>query len=69
MRTVGSRNWPEFDRDFQRNFERGQRLDEMLKGTLPPRPYGVAQMTHAQMNAEDDRRMIEIARHIRSKRR
>lgn len=64
MRTVGTRDWPEFERDPNRAFERGQRLDEVLKGTLAPRPRGVFRMTHAQMNAEDDRRMVEIARRL-----
>ena len=64
MRTVGTRDWPEFERDPKRAFERGQHLDEVLKGTLAPRPRGVFRMTHAQMNAEDDRRMVEIARRL-----
>ena len=64
MRTVGNREWPELERDPQRAFERGQRLDDMLRGTLPPRPRGVFRMTHAQMNAEDDRRMVELARRL-----
>ena len=64
MRTVGKRPWPEIELDPQRAWERGQRLDEMLKGTLPAWPRGVFRMTQAEMDAMDERRMIEIARRV-----
>jgi len=40
---------------------RGRALDAMLPNLLP-RVRGVRRLTHAQANAEDDARMLEIAR-------
>jgi hypothetical protein len=47
-------------------WQRGCVLDAMLPSTLP-RPHGVSRLTHAQRNAQDDARMLMIARALNVK--
>ena len=42
-------------------WQRGRVLDAMLPNLLPV-PRGVSRMTHAQRNAQDDARMLAVAR-------
>jgi hypothetical protein len=63
MRIVGSRTLglnaePSNPQDA---WQRGRVLDAMLPSTLR-HTKGVSRMTHAQRNAQDDARMLEIAR-------
>jgi hypothetical protein len=47
----------------QEAWRRGRALDAMLPSTLR-HVRGVSRMTHAQRNAQDDARMLEIARSL-----
>ena len=49
----------------QEAWQRGRVLDAMLPNLLP-RTHGVSRLTHAQANALDDARMLEIARVLNS---
>lgn len=42
---------------------RGRVLDAMLPTTVPV-PTGAVRLTHAQRNAQDDARMLEVARQL-----
>jgi hypothetical protein len=57
-RTQGSNAAPASPQDA---WQRGRVLDAMLPSTLR-HTKGVSRMTHAQRNAQDDARMLEIAR-------
>ncbi|MDP2681063.1 MAG: hypothetical protein Q8O85_20430 [Rhodoferax sp.] len=46
-------------------WQRGRVLDAMLPNPLPV-PRGVRRMTHAQRNAQDDARMLVVARILNS---
>lgn len=61
MRIVGQQDRDEVERDPQRAWRRGQALDDLLKGTLPPHPRGVFRGSHAYFNALDDLRSRDIA--------
>jgi len=49
----------------QEAWRRGRSLDAMLP-QLVPVPRGVWRLTHAQRNAMDDARMLEVARQLNS---
>jgi hypothetical protein len=44
-------------------WRRGRVLDAMLPNLLPV-PRGVSRLTHAQRNAQDDARMLAVARKL-----
>lgn len=46
-------------------WQRGRVLDAMLPNPLPV-PRGVSRLTHAQRNAQDDARMLAVARRLNS---
>jgi len=46
-------------------WQRGRVLDAMLPDLLDV-PRGVSRMTHAQRNAQDDARMLAVARKLNS---
>lgn len=63
MRTVGNKHTG-LDRvpaTPEEAWRRGRVLDAMLPSRVPP-ARGVSRLTHAQANAQDDARMLEIAR-------
>jgi hypothetical protein len=47
-------------------WQRGRVLDAMLPCGLP-RPHGVSRLIHAQRNAQDDARVLMIARALNAK--
>ena len=47
----------------QEAWRRGRVLDAMLPNPVPA-PWGVVRLTHAQRNAQDDARMVAIARRL-----
>lgn len=47
----------------QEAWARGRVLDAMLPSAVVP-PRGVSRLTHAQRNALDDARMVEVARRL-----
>ncbi len=67
MRIVGNQN-----RDLdakrltpQEAWQRGRVLDAMLPNP-PMTGHGVTRLTHAQRNAQDDTRMLAIARRLKT---
>jgi hypothetical protein len=63
-RIVGNQNRSEFILDPVEAWKRGRVLDAMLKGTQPPLKRQVLRGTHAQFNAWDDARALEVARKL-----
>ena len=61
MKTVGSQNRSELERNAIRAWRRGVALDAMLRAALPARQRGVWRLTHAQMNRLDLARQLEQA--------
>lgn len=49
----------------QEAWQRGRVLDAMLPSAVQV-PRGVSRLTHAQRNAQDDARMLEVARRLNS---
>lgn len=62
MHTVGKQQREEFILDIDEAIKRGGLLDKMLVLGALPRASGVRCMTHAEMNAEDQARSIQMAR-------
>ena len=62
MRTVGKQIRDEFILDIEEAMYRGAQLDNMLVLGSMPRVMGVRRMTHAQMNAEDQLRNLQMAK-------
>jgi hypothetical protein len=63
-RIVGNQNRSEFILDPIEAWKRGRELDKMLKGAQPPIKRQVLRGTHAQFNAWDDARALEVARKL-----
>ncbi|HSW17132.1 MAG TPA: hypothetical protein VLJ86_07895 [Ramlibacter sp.] len=63
-RVVGSRNRSDIELDPREAFRRGCMLDAMLQCARPVAPRGVIRATHAQLNALDDARALEMARRV-----
>ena len=62
MRIVGDQNRSEIELDPVKAHRRGQLLDAMMRGTLPPLPRGVTRGTHEYFNRIDDARQLDMAR-------
>lgn len=58
MKTVGSQNRTEFERNPTMAWRRGVALDAMLRAALPARAHGVWRLTHKQMNRLDLARQV-----------
>lgn len=67
MRIVGHKNagLNRYPATPEEAWQRGRVLDAMLPNLLPV-PRGVSRMTHAQRNAQDDARMLAVARRLNS---
>ena len=67
MRTVGNqhRGLDTTPLTPQEAWQRGRVLDAMLPNP-PLTGHGVMRLTHAQRNAQDDARMLAIARRLKS---
>lgn len=68
MHIVGTEDRTAFELEPLRAWRRARRLDEILRAATPIRPRGVFRATHAAMNAEDDARMLDVARRINGRR-
>ena len=68
MRIVGHKNLGQNQPPAtpEEAWRRGRVLDAMLPNPLPV-PHGVSRMTHAQRNAQDDARMLTVARKLNSR--
>ena len=64
MKTVGSQNRSELERNATQAWQRGVTLDAMLRAALPVHPRGVWRLTHAQMNQLDLACQLEQARKV-----
>ena len=64
MRTVGKQIRDEFILNIEEAMYRGAQLDNMLVLASMPRVMGVRRMTHAQMNAEDQLRSLQMAKSV-----
>lgn len=67
MRIVGDQNRSEIELDPVKAHRRGQLLDAMMRGTLPPVLRGVTRGTHEYFNRIDDARQLEMARALNVK--
>ena len=62
MRVVGKLQRQEFILDIEEAMHRGAQFDSMLLLGGIPRNSGVRRMTQEQMNAEDEARIMQMAR-------
>lgn len=62
MRIVGDQNRSEIELDPIKALRRGQLLDAMMSGTMPPIARGVTRGTHEYFNRVDAARQLEAAR-------
>ena len=62
MRVVGKQLRQEFILDIEEAMHRGAQFDSMLLLGGIPRNSGVRRMTQEQMNAEDEARIMQMAR-------
>ena len=62
MRVVGKQQRQEFILDIEEAMHRGAQFDSMLLLGGIPRNSGVRRMTQEQMNAEDEARIMQMAR-------
>ena len=65
MRIVGNQNieTEQARTTPQEAWARGRVLDAMLPNAVA-RLYGVSRLTHAERNAQDDARMVDVARRL-----
>jgi hypothetical protein len=68
MHIVGTQDRTAFELEPLRAWRRARRLDELLRTAAPIRPRGVFRVAHVAMNAEDDARMLDVARRINGRR-
>lgn len=61
MRIVGNQKLNQPPATPQEAWQRGRVLDAMLPCSVAL-PHGVSRLTHAQRNAQDDARMLAVAR-------
>jgi hypothetical protein len=61
---VGTQDRSEFILNPAEAFRRGEKLDAMLKPTLPPTLRGIFRGTHAQLNRMDAQRTLQIAKRL-----
>lgn len=62
MRIVGDQNRSDIELDPVKAHRRGQHLDAMMRGTVPPVVRGVTRGTHEYFNRVDAARQLEAAR-------
>ncbi len=64
MRIIGKQQRTEFILNIEEAMRIGTQLDQTLAlASIPPR-QGVRRMTHAQMNAEDLARSVQMAKRL-----
>lgn len=64
MRIVGNQNRSEVELDPVKAYQRGRRLDAMLRAAAPKHSRGVLRGTHQMFEHLDEVRMLETARRL-----
>jgi hypothetical protein len=64
MRIIGNQNRNEIELDPVIAYQRGRRLDLMLRAPNPVRPSGVTRGTHTYFQRLDEARMVDMARRV-----
>lgn len=64
MRIVGRQNRSEIELDPVKAYQRGRKLDAMLRAAAPKSPRGVQRGTHQMFERLDETRMLEAARKL-----